>query len=200
MKLQPVSQPTHPSYPTHRRRFAGVVKWLRRGAVAAAAVAALGVGGCYGATPFGSDPDDTTSPVEQFYQPDDYHIPPISEFPEDMAGGERAPGFQCEAPPDWYVAGVPAYLDGPLCGDETSYASFDVIDGGAHTIFFEVESEYVFLDMLTPEGVEVALLGPDRESITLELAPGRHVLAANAADPIDHPNEWFTIRVVAGEL
>ena len=116
-----------------------------------------------------------------------------------MAGGARAPGFDCGAPPEWFIGSVPAYLDGHLCGEEVAYSHFDVVEEGVHTIFFERGTDFVFLDMVTPEGVEVALLGPDRSSITLELTPGLHVLSALPVDLESHGGDWFAVQVVSGE-
>lgn len=166
--------------------------------MAAVVTGALSAGGCYGLTPYEPDEIDATDPtgVELNITMD---LPPIPEEPENMAGGDRAPGFQCEAPPDWYVPTVPAYLDGSLCGAEAAYAQFDVLEHGRYSVFLENGAEAAFIALLGPGGADLGEIGPGDPSITLELDPARYLLAATPADPLSRPYEWFSVQVVLGE-
>jgi hypothetical protein len=194
MKLNPLTEAPTPEYPTHRRRFAVVVRWLRRGAVTAIVTGALSAAGCYGLAPYDRDESDDTdeSDIELNIT---QNLPPIPEEPEISPGGERAPGFQCEAPPDWYVMSTPAYLDGSLCGEETAFAQFDIWERARYEVSFQTGADVAFVALLGPAGEDLGEIGPGSTSLSIELDPGRYLLAANPVDPVSHPNDWFSVLV-----
>ena len=203
MTLNPVRTRTKPEYPTHRRRSNGLLAWARRAAAAGLASASLALGGCYGVSAYDEerlidlDQEDDETVAELLDLPW-IEIPPIDEDTTDMAGGMRAPGFECMAPPEYSDWRVPAYLDGQLCGEETAWASFTVDEAGPVRLTLG-NAPYVAVALVGPDGQELAELGPDPSwnevSVLVELEAATYQLAATAADPVGNPSAWFWVQI-----
>lgn len=190
MTLAPVRTQSRPSYPPHRRRQSGTAAWLRRVAVGFGSVAALALAGCYGATPFDSDDSDPDSIGQIEDLPD--LLPPVPDVPDDIAGGARAPGFECEAPPDWGLV-APACVDGPLCGEGLAWAQVEVATPRTFLVALSQGTEHTRGTVLGPDDEVLAEIGGDETGAVVPLPAGTIRLAAAALDPEGHPSEWITV-------
>jgi len=203
MKLTPVTAKPQQSYPARVERRTGGRTWLKRAIAAASTAGALCFGGCYGSSPIGEigpgvTPPDTTEPatIVSTERPGRY------EPAEERLSGDWAPmWFQCgDAAPEYLEnIGAPGWFEGSLCGDQTSWAAFDVEgDGPDLRINLDYGGELAVIAVIAPDGTEVAELGADTLSAVVSRTPGRFLLAATALDPTEHGWDWFsgTIELV----
>jgi hypothetical protein len=195
MQLNPVGQPSIPSYPVRTGKETTFTRWVRRALAAACATGAIWAAGCYGSTGVGGDdprPDDPTFTeiVEVVLEQ-----PVLPENPEPMDGGMMAPAFTCGPVSEWYTVSLPGWLDGSLCGDEAAMAQFEVTTAGRYQIELSSGGEFVFLSVQDTAGEQIVELTPDATLVDVELPAGLGFMVATAADPMDNPNAWFTVNV-----
>jgi hypothetical protein len=204
VKLQPQRDTTAPTYPSRIPGRRTIVTLLRKAAVATCASGAMLLGACYGATPF-HDEVDTTSPpdthftvVQDFIAPD-YQPPPLPPDVEPMPGEMAGPGFTCGSVEEYMVGAAPTVFYGYLCEDSVAMAGVDVSIEAPYFLTLGEGVDFVLVSVLSPDGEEVAQLGPEAPSIILEMTPGRWVLEATASNPDAVPRGDFTISVLLPE-
>lgn len=199
MTLHPVATIETPSYPRRRGGATAFGLSLRRALGALIASGALCLGGCYGATAVGPEGDDDN----EF----DFHSvveltqvvteqPPLPDWDdEDMAGGMRAPAFECGQAPEWGDYSVPSYLEGYLCGDQPSVGTVEVTAEGAYEVAIATGEGLLLVEIYDPGDALVAELGPDQPSVTLDMTVGNWTLVVTPADPEADPSAWFAIEI-----
>jgi hypothetical protein len=195
MQLNPVGQPSIPSYPVRTGKETSFTRWVRRALAAACATGAIWMGGCYGSTGVGGDDPRPLDPTFTEIVSVVLEQPPLPDDPEPMDGGMMAPAFTCGGTSEWYVASVPGWLDGSLCGDRPAVAQFEITSAGRYRVALASGGEYVFLSLQDSVGEELVELTPDVTAAEVELSAGRWILVATAADPMDNPNAWFEVTV-----
>lgn len=202
MKLTPVTARPETSYPARAERRKGAGTWMRRALAAAAAASAIGLGGCYGATPFesGSGPGPTPEPTEPATISGTGARPgPFVPAEERMMGDMVPTFFVCGdvQPEEVYEhIWVPGYFEGSLCGEQTAWGAFDLESDGADVVLtLTFGAEVASVAVLAPDGSEAAVLDAGSPSAVVARHEGRYWLAATPTDPADHGYDWFSGNV-----
>lgn len=192
MRLQPLTDAAQPTYPSRHRVFAAIGAWARRVGGATLAAGALLCGACYGMTPLDPGGGDPSVPETISAAPPGPFQPYVG-----MGGEVMAPSFQCSATRPYPRDTVDSwgYWEGPLCGEESGWAWYDVPEEGLYQISIGSNAEWVSLVVLVGDA-EVTALDGDRPSVELGLSPARHTLVATAVDPVGHPSDWFAVTFV----
>lgn len=199
MQLQPVTTTREVSYPTRiPGSRSGLLRSLKRAALAACASGALLLGGCYGATPANGGGEETetieinglVTGVMQVYETPE-------EDPELLAGDVAAPAFTCGSVQEWAVGWAPGWVEGSLCGEEIAMAAVEVTTEGDYELLLENNAEAVLVSILSPDGEEVAQLGPEAPSAIVTMTAGRWSLEATPVDPVENGSAWFSLSINA---
>jgi hypothetical protein len=171
MQLSPLAaaKASSPSYPVRRNRLPG---WLRRAALGAVAVLAMGLTACEG-SPLDPDP-----------------VPPPGFGPMPSAP------FVCgEVPPETLSTIVLFETnEGSLCGEQAAWAAIEV-DQAARYRLALAWGEGVTISLFDPAGEHVAQLDAEHLELVVELTPGRWTVAALADDPEVDPAAYFGLSV-----